>query len=69
MQIVEPNNWNGIDETVAFMNLAHPDFENNIAPKMNIELCPMCGTKLSKTAAAKIQRVENTLDAEFGIAS
>ena len=48
---------------------AMDDFENNIAPKMNIELCPMCGTKLSKTAAAKIQRVENTLDAEFGIAS
>ena len=26
------------------------DFENNIAPKMNIDLCPMCGAKLSKSA-------------------
>lgn len=48
---------------------AMDDFENNIAPKMNIDLCPMCGAKLSKTAAAKFQKVENTLDAEFGIAS
>ena len=45
------------------------DFENNIAPKMNIDLCPKCGAKLSKTASAKFQKVENTLDAEFGIAS
>merc|ERR1719233_912304 len=24
--ISEPNNWEGVDETVAFMNLVHPDF-------------------------------------------
>ena len=22
----EPNNWNGVDESVAFMNLVHPEF-------------------------------------------
>ena len=46
---------------------AMEEFETNIAPKHDIALCPMCGAKLSKSAAAKFEKVELALDEEFGI--
>lgn len=52
---------------------AMEEFENNIAPKMNIcddELCPTCGSKINKSLSKKFERnlkVESILDKELSI--